>query len=65
MDVVAVGDVALVSDALDDAEAALEGLRELVRGGLERRAVQREVDVGGFLAWEGGFLTWICFVSQT
>ena len=49
---VAVGDVALVRDALDDAEALLQGLGELVGGGLERRAVQRVVDVLGGLPLE-------------
>ena len=46
---IAVGDVALVRDALDDAEALLQGLGELVGGGLERRTVQRVVDVLGGL----------------
>ena len=45
MDVVAVGDVALVRDAGDDAEALLQALGELVRRGLQRRAVEAEVDV--------------------
>ena len=49
VDMVAVGDVALVSDALNDAEPALEALSELVSGGFQRRAVQRIVDVFGFL----------------
>ena len=43
---VAVRDVALVGDAGNHAEATLQRLRELVRGRLERRAVEREVDVG-------------------
>ena len=46
---VAVGDVALVGDARDDAKAALQALGELVGGGLERRAVERVVDVLGGL----------------
>ena len=45
MDVVAVGDIALVGDAGDDAEALLQALGELVGGGLQRRAVQGVVDV--------------------
>ena len=45
MDVVAVGDVALVRDAGDDAEALLQALGELVRRGFQRRAVEAEVDV--------------------
>ena len=45
MDVVAVGDVALIGDALDDAEAALEALGELVGGGLQRGAIEGEVNV--------------------
>ena len=45
VDMVAVGDVALVRNAFDDTEAALEALGELVGGGLKRRAVQREIDV--------------------
>ena len=45
MDVVAVGDIALVSDALHHAEPLLQALGELVGGGLQRRAVQGEVDV--------------------
>ena len=49
MDVVAVGDVALVRDAGDDAKATLQALGELVGGGLERRAVERVVDVLGGL----------------
>ena len=49
VDMVAVGDVALVRDALNDAEPALETLSELVGGGFQRRAVQRIVDVFGFL----------------
>ena len=49
MHVIAVRDVALVGNALDNAEAALQALRELVRRGFERRAIQREVDVARFL----------------
>ena len=45
MDVVAVGDVALVRDALDHAEPALQALGELVGGGLQRCAVQGIVDI--------------------
>ena len=49
MDVVRVRDVVLVGDALDDAEALLQALRELVGRRFERRAVERVVDVlGGF-----------------
>ena len=46
MHVVAVRDVALVGNAGNHAEATLQRLRELVRGRLERRAVEREVDIG-------------------
>ena len=46
VDVVAVCDIRLIRDARDDAEAALEALCELVRGALERRAVQTETDGG-------------------
>ena len=45
VDVVAVGDVPLVGDAGDDAEAALEAFGELVGGGFQRRAVQGVIDV--------------------
>ena len=54
VDVVAVGDIALVGDALDDAEPALEALGELVGGGLQRRAVQGEVDVALLLPLPAG-----------
>ena len=47
--VVGVRDVAMVGDALDHPEALLQALGELVRGGLERRAVERVVDVLGGL----------------
>ena len=45
VDVVAVGDIALVRDALNDAEPALEALGELVGGGFQRGAVQGIVDI--------------------
>ena len=45
MDVVGIGDVALVRDAGDHAEAALQALGELVGGGLQRGAVEGEIDV--------------------
>ena len=45
MNVVAVGDIALVGDALNHAEAALEALGKLVGGGFQRRAIEGEVDV--------------------
>ena len=45
MDMVAVGDVALVRDAGDDAKAALEALGKFVGGGFQRRAVQGVVDI--------------------
>ena len=45
MNVIAVGDIALVGDALDNAKPLLQTLGELIRGGLQRRAVQGEVDV--------------------
>ena len=47
--VVGVRDVVLVRHALHDAEALLQALREAVGGGLERRAVDGEVDVGRLL----------------
>ena len=47
--VVGVREVVLVRHALHDAEALLQALREAVGGGLERRAVEREVDVGRLL----------------
>ena len=49
MDMVAVGDVVAVGDAGHDAEPFLQALGELVGGGLQRRAVQRIVDVLGRL----------------
>ena len=49
VDVVAVGDVALVGDALDDAEALLQALGELVGGGLQRRAIEGVVNILGVL----------------
>ena len=54
VDVVAVGDVGLVGDAGDDAEALLQALGELVGGGLQRRAVEGEVDVLFGLPGGGG-----------
>ncbi len=51
MDVVAVGDIALVRDARDNAEALLQALGELVGRGLQRRAVQGEIDVVAFSTW--------------
>ncbi len=45
VDVVAVGDIALVRDARINAKTLLQALGELVGRGLQRRAVQREVDV--------------------
>jgi len=49
VDVVAVGDVALVRDARYDAESALKRFGELVGRGLEGRAVEGVVDVLGGL----------------
>ena len=49
MDVVAVGDVALVRHAGDDAEAALQALGELVGGGLEWGTVDGVVNILGGL----------------
>ena len=49
VDVVAVGDVALVGDTLDDAEALLQALGKLVGGRLQRGAVEGVVDVLGGL----------------
>ena len=46
MNVIAVGNIALVGNTGDVAKAALQRLGELVRGGFERRAVQAEIDVG-------------------
>ena len=45
MDVVGVGDIALVGDILNDAEPLLQALGEAVGGGLQRGAVEGEVDV--------------------
>ena len=45
VDMVAVGDVSLVCNALDDAKALLEALGELVGGGLNGRAIQAVVHV--------------------
>ena len=45
MDVVAVGDVALVRHARDDAKTTLQALGELVGRRLQRRTVQREVNI--------------------
>ena len=42
---IAVCDVALVRDARDDAETTLETLGELVGGGLERGAVETEINI--------------------
>ena len=53
MDVIAVGDIALVRHALDDAEALLQALRKLIGRALERRAVQRIVDDLGGLPLRG------------
>ena len=49
VDMVAVGDIALVGHALDDAEALLQALGKLVGRGLQRRAVEGIVDVLGSL----------------
>ncbi len=49
VDMVAVGNVALVGNALDDAETALEAFGELIGSGLQRRAVEGEIDVALFL----------------
>ena len=49
VDMVAVGDIALVGHALDDAEALLQALGKLVGRGLERCAVEGIVDVLGSL----------------
>ena len=49
MDVIAVGDVALVRDARHDAKATLQALRELVGDALDGRAVDGVVDVLGKL----------------
>ena len=45
MDMVRVGDIALVGDAGNHTEAGLQALGKLIGGRLQRRAVQREVDV--------------------
>ncbi len=45
MDVIAVGDVALVGDPRDDAPTPLQGLRELVGGRLDRRPIEAVVNV--------------------
>ena len=45
VDVIGVGDVVAVGDAGDDAEPLLQALGELVGGGLQRGAVEAEVDV--------------------
>ena len=45
MDMVGVRDIALVGDAVDDAEAVLQALGELIGGGLQGRAVEGVVDV--------------------
>ena len=45
MDVVGVGDVALVRDAGDDAEAILQALGELIGGGFQGRTVEGVIDV--------------------
>ena len=47
MDVVGVGDIALVGDAGHHAESVLEALGKLVGGGLQRGAVEGEVDIVG------------------
>ena len=49
MDVVAVGDIVLVRDALHDAKALLQALGKLVGGGFQRGAVEGVVHVLGFL----------------
>ena len=46
MNMIAVGDVALVRDAFDDAEALLETLGKLVGGGLDGRTIQAVVLAG-------------------
>ena len=56
MDVVAVGDVALVSDALDDAEAALQALGKFIGGGLQRRTVEGEIDIALLLPLQASFM---------
>ena len=45
MDMVGVGDVALIGNAGDQAEPLLQALGKLVGGGFQGRAVEREVDV--------------------
>ena len=45
MDVVGVGDIVAVGDTGHQAEALLQALGKLVGGGLQRRAVQAEIDV--------------------
>ena len=54
VDVVGVGDVALVCDAGDFAEALLEALGELVSGGFQGSAVEAEVDVVLLLPFGAG-----------
>ena len=49
MDMIAVGDIVFVGDARDKAEPLLQTLGELVGRGLQRRAVERVVDVLGLL----------------
>ena len=44
MNVIAVGDIALVGDALDNAETLLKALGELVCGRFKRRTVYSEAD---------------------
>ena len=46
VDVIGVGDIVLVRDARDDTEALLQALGEFIRRGLQRRAVEGEIDVG-------------------
>lgn len=57
MDVVAVGDVALVSDALDDAEAALQALGKFIGGGLQRRTVEeKSISLSSFHFLQASFM---------
>jgi hypothetical protein len=60
--VVAVRDVAVVGDARDDAEAALQGLGELVRRGLERRAVEEKSMLCS--AFHSAHLSFMCCMTK-
>ena len=56
MDMVAIGDIALVSDALNDAEALLQALGKLIGGGFQGRAVEGIVDIFGGLPLQAFFV---------